>query len=62
MAKFADDELSNTVEEISRHPSIQAVACLSLASFSQLYNKNWKQVRRSEIFEKLAVWPQKDHV
>jgi hypothetical protein len=46
------------VEEISRHPSIQAiqaVALILLSTFSQVYSKNREQKIRAEKIEKYAL-------
>jgi hypothetical protein len=42
-AEFKGDTLINLMEEMLGQPSIQAVAWLLLAAFSQIYNENWEQ-------------------
>jgi hypothetical protein len=38
-SELKNDGLIHLVEEISKQPSIQAVACLLLAAFSQIYSE-----------------------
>jgi hypothetical protein len=48
-SKFKGDELIYLVEESLRQPSIQAVAWLLLAAFSQIYSENWKQMEQKYL-------------
>lgn len=58
-ARFNSNILINLTEEISRQPSIQFVALIYLAVFSQVYRENWEQKLRVERFEKLTAWSEK---
>jgi hypothetical protein len=49
-------------EEILSHQSVQAVSQILTAAFCQIYNVNWEKNIGAERLEKLAVWPEKEHV
>lgn len=49
-------------EEISKQCSIQAVACVLLNAFSQIYSENQEQRAEWKDLKILTVWLEKDQV
>jgi hypothetical protein len=43
LAEFKSDQLIYLLDEISRTHRIQAVACISLAAFRQIYSENQEE-------------------
>jgi hypothetical protein len=54
-ANFQDNRLIHLMEETSRHPSIQAVACIVHGYFSQVYSENCKQKAEQKHLETCSL-------
>jgi hypothetical protein len=52
-AEFKGNRVMNLVEEISKQPSIQAVAWLLLDAFSQVYSENQEQRTEQKFLKNL---------